>query len=75
MTDTGDENITSGAAEFYLATVVQVATTGIRIQLDGESQALEKPYRRIYTVRTGDRVLVLKMNGTFIVIGPLYPSR
>ena len=75
MTDTGDKNITSGAAEFYLATVVQVATTGIRIQLDGESQALEKPYRRIYTVRTGDRVLVLKMNGTFIVIGPLYPSR
>ena len=75
MTDTGDKNITSGAAEFYLATVVQVATTGIRIQLDGQSQALEKPYRRIYTVRTGDRVLVLKMNGTFIVIGPLYPSR
>lgn len=75
MTDTGEKNITSGAAEFYLATVIQVTTTGIRIQLDGDSQALEKSYRRIYTVRTGDRVLVLKMSGTYIVIGPLYPSR
>lgn len=75
MIDSGEKNITSGAAEFYLATVVQVATAGIRIQLDGDSQALEKPYRRISSVRTGDRVLVLKMNGTFIVIGSLYPSR
>jgi len=35
---------------------------------------MEKPYKRIYTVRTGNRVLVLKMNGTYIVLGPLYPQ-
>jgi len=58
----------------FLATVTSVTNHGILIKLDGESQPMEKPYKRIYTVRTGDRVLVLKMSGTYIVIGPLYPK-
>lgn len=74
MIDSGDINIKSGSAEFYLATVTAVTSSGINIQLDGESQAMEKPYKRIYTVRTGNRVLVLKMSGTYIVLGPLYPQ-
>lgn len=64
----------TNACDFYLATVTAVTNSGILIQLDGESAPMEKPYKRIYTVRTGNRVLVLKMNGTYIVIGPLYPQ-
>lgn len=74
MTDTGDRNLISGSGDFYLATVSQVTTSGIKIQLDGETEPMEKPYKRIYTVRAGNRVLVLKMNGTFIVLGPLSPQ-
>lgn len=58
---------------FFLATVSSVTSRGVLIQLDGESAPMEKPYKRIYTVRSGDRVLVVKMSGTYIVIGPLYP--
>lgn len=64
----------SNSCDFYLATVTAVTNSGIQIQLDGESEPMEKPYKRIYTVRTGNRVLVLKMNGTYIVLGPLYPQ-
>ena len=69
-----EQSAGSNSCDFYLATVTEVTDSGIRIQLDGESDPMEKPYKRIYTVRTGNRVLVLKMNGTFIVIGPLYPQ-
>ena len=74
MADNIDKNLQSSEGEFYLATVSQVTNSGIKIQLDGDTQPMEKPYKRIYTVKTGNRVLVLKMNGTFIVLGPLYPS-
>lgn len=74
MTDNIDKNLQSGESTFYLATVSQVTNSGIKIQLDGETEPMEKPYKRIYTVRVGNRVLVLKMNGTFIVLGPLSPQ-
>ena len=74
MADSADKNLQSSPAEFYLASVSQVTNSGIKIQLDGTDAPMEKPYKRIYTVRTNDRVLVLKMNGTFIVLGPLYPN-
>lgn len=74
MTDNIDINLQSGESTFYLATVSQVTNSGIKIQLDGETEPMEKPYKRIYTVRVGNRVLVLKMNGTFIVLGPLSPQ-
>ena len=74
MTDNIDKNLQSGESTFYLATVSQVTNSGIKIQLDRETEPMEKPYKRIYTVRAGNRVLVLKMNGTFIVLGPLSPQ-
>lgn len=74
MTENIDKNLQSGESTFYLATVSQVTNSGIKIQLDGETEPMEKPYKRIYTVRVGNRVLVLKMNGTFIVLGPLSPQ-
>lgn len=64
----------TNACEFYLATVTEVTNAGVRIQLDGDIAPMEKRYRRIYTVRVGNRALVIKMNGTYIVIGPLYQT-
>lgn len=61
-------------AELYLATVVSYSSsTGVKIRLDGEETGMEKSYKRLYgtTYSAGQRVLVAKMSGTYIVIGRL----
>ena len=63
-----------GQAEFYLATVSEgTAGEGIKIILDGQDSAMAKPYKILVTgkspPRSGERVLVVKISGTYIVLG------
>lgn len=61
-------------SEMILATAKSVSTAGITIQLDGDSAPLNKRYKSIATgatINANDRVLVLKISGTYIVIGKL----
>lgn len=75
MTSNEINQNTADKGEFYLATVISSSsTTGTQIQLDGESAPMQKMYKRLSTVSAGNRVLVLKLNGTYIVLGRLTPQ-
>lgn len=53
------------------ATVSAVHAHGVQIQLDGESEPGEKHYKVIqsYLPKVGDYVLVLKIGGSYLIIG------
>ena len=63
--------------EFYLATVVSGdATNGYKLQFAGESSAKNKSYQMlkngtVSTYSSGTRVVVMKISGTYIVLGRL----
>ena len=54
-----------------LATVVSVGTTGLELRLDGEEIARIKEYKCLasYIPSADDRVLVVPISGTYLVIG------
>lgn len=60
-------------AEFFLGTVRTWNTTdGIQIILDGQSEPMQKRYKILYVCRPlpiGARVLVMKISGSYIVLG------
>jgi hypothetical protein len=61
-------------SEFYLGTVTASDSTGIQLTMDGESEPMTKRYRQILTGRTitvGARVVVVKISGTYVVLGQL----
>lgn len=60
--------------EFYLATVTGTTGSGIKIRLDGESNAMTKAFKYIATgvsLSANDRVLCIKIAGTFVVLGKI----
>ena len=59
--------------EFYLATVAEVGASGVRLLFAGESSATSKYYKCLSSanVSTGDRVVVMKQSGTYIVMGAI----
>lgn len=60
--------------EFYLATVTGTTASGVKIRLDGESAAMTKAYKFIATgvaLSANDRVLCIKIAGTFVVLGKI----
>lgn len=62
---------------FILGTVSAFdSTAGISLTIDGESAATTKKYKYLssYAPVVGDRVLILKMAGTYIVIGMMLPK-
>lgn len=66
----------NGQAEFYLATVASgTKDEGISFTIDGQSSPTSKKYKLLLTgkepPRTGDRILVMKISGTYIVIGKI----
>ena len=65
----------SGGAEVLLATVYSVGSGGVRLTLDGQTYATRKWYKVLssasYSPTAGDRVMVVKMSGTYVVIGAL----
>lgn len=70
MTDNSEQ-------KFLLATVTSYSSTaGVQIRLDGETQAMTKKVKYLKTgesLSSGARVLVVKMSGTYVVLGQLYP--
>lgn len=59
-------------SEIVIATVDHKSGSSIYIKVDGDSAAMQKPYKSLQTgvtLASGDRVLVLKHSGTFIVLG------
>lgn len=64
------------AVEFYLATITTGNSSyGLKIKLDGDSNGSEKFYKLLQTGRepptTNDRVLVMKISGTYVVLGKI----
>lgn len=60
------------STEFYLATVTAWNNSGAKIRLDGQDSAMTKAYKAICNpVEVGARVVVMKMSGTYVVIGKL----
>ena len=59
-------------SEIVLATVYHADSSGIYIKVDGDRAAMQKPYKFLQTgvtLSSGNRVLVLKHSGTFVVLG------
>lgn len=63
-----------GKAEFYLATVTSwySSTNEAQIVLDGDDSAMTKKYKTICgAVAVSSRVVVMKMSGTFVILGEI----
>ena len=54
-----------------LGTVRTTNNAGIQLQLDDEETATTKRYKRLssYTPAAGDRVLIVKISGTYVILG------
>lgn len=66
----------NGQAEFYLATMTGgTKDEGLTFTIDGQSSSTTKKYKLLLTgkepPRTGDRILVMKISGTYIVLGKI----
>lgn len=59
--------------KFLTATVAAVKNTGVTLKFPGESNAGSKQYRCVVgaPIKVGDRVLLLKDSGTYVVLGAL----
>jgi len=70
------DETTGGEAEFFLATVTEYnSSRGAKIRLDGQDTAMSKYYKiTCGAVNAGDRVVVMKHAGTFIVLGAIVGS-
>ena len=65
--------------EIFLGTVNAWSTsTGVKITLDGEEQAMTKRYKQMLMARplkVGARVAVMKLSGTYVVLGEIANPR
>lgn len=70
-----DPQKTSGGSSFSvkLAEVSAVDSTGAAVQFAGESAAGVKHYKTLksYTPAVGDRVLLLGISGSYIILGAI----
>lgn len=59
---------------FLIGTVnIYTANKGTRVVIDGETVRTSKYYRRLssYTPYVGDRVLILEIAGTYLILGKI----
>lgn len=64
----------SSAPTLLLATVASVSSSGITLRFSSQSEASEKKYKRLITgqsLSAGNRVLVAKLSGTYVVLGKI----
>lgn len=59
--------------EFIVATVGSTNSAGTTLIFPGQTSATTKRYKRFdgYTPAAGDRVLVVKTGGTYVILGKL----
>ena len=60
--------------EIYLGTVSSANSSGVKITLDGQSEAMTKRYKCLKTGRalsTNARVMIVKISGTYVVLGEI----
>lgn len=73
-----DREKDSQKQELLLATVVSVTNDGLTMILDGESEATQKKYKFLTSAypdpAAGDRVVVMQLSGTYIVLGRIGKS-
>lgn len=68
----GESEATGG--QLQLAVIDSITTAGTTLILDGQSTAGAKRYKTLRTgttLRAGDRVLVAKLSGTYVVLGKI----
>lgn len=63
-------------AEFFLGTVTAVSSAdGVQIRLDGQDESMSKYYKMLITganwPSVGDRVVIMKHSGTYVVMGKI----
>lgn len=78
MTDTTEKaGPASGSCELLIATVGATGSSsaGWSLILPGETQETAKKYKMLYNIGVygGNKVLVAKVSGTYIIIGRIYP--
>ena len=77
MSDVLENQSTGQNAEFFIATVTGgTASAGYKLQFAGESSARNKSYKMLKNgsetnFASGSRVIVIKLSGTFVVLGKL----
>lgn len=67
-----NNNNRDSETELLLATVGTRTTAGVTLILDGQTEATTKRYKSIstgVTLAAGNRVLVARISGTYLVIG------
>lgn len=60
--------------EFVLATVSSVDSSGVKLIFDGQTAASQKKYKLLKTgsqLSANDRVICMKMSGTYVVLGAI----
>ena len=63
--------------EFLLATIASTSNSGITLIFDGQTAASQKAYKNISNMdpyKVGDRVVVMKLSGTYVILGSLKTS-
>ena len=75
LLDRESENQTQ---DLLLATVASVTNNGLTMILDGESEATQKKYKYMTSAypdpSVGDRVVVMRLSGTYVVLGKIGSS-
>ena len=64
----------TGGVTFDLATVYSVDSGGLRLILKNQSDPTQKKYKKLSSYESpqvGDRVVLMKMSGTYVVMGSL----
>lgn len=59
---------------FFLATVYNVSSSGVQLKIDGQDSPTTKRYKKLITGATllrNDRILVMKISGTYVVLGKI----
>lgn len=57
--------------ETRMATVTEVVGKRMRLLFDGEETPGNMAYKGIYTASKGQRVVCIKVSGTYVVLGAL----
>ena len=64
----------TGDVTFDLATVYSVDSGGLRLIMKNQSDPTQKKYKKLSSYESpqvGDRVVLMKMSGTYVVMGSL----